>query len=87
MKIISDPSLSAIAREYSKFDTNSCLQCGSYTIVCDLSNNSASFPRKTLRYTLAGLKNQLKSRLTPGYITTVEIVLQPVPDKLNRENQ
>jgi quinone-modifying oxidoreductase subunit QmoC len=56
MKIKSDPTLLAEVRQYGKFDTNACLQCGSCTVECDLSDNSASFPRKPIRYVLLGLR-------------------------------
>ena len=65
MKLKSDPTLLATVREFGKFDTNACLQCGSCTVVCDLSNNSASFPRKTFGYTLIGLRSLLKGSLEP----------------------
>ncbi|MFH2030185.1 MAG: 4Fe-4S dicluster domain-containing protein [Bacteroidota bacterium] len=65
MKYRTDPSLLSEVRKYGRFDTNACLQCGSCTVSCDLTNNTDSFPRKTLRYTLIGLREQLKSRLEP----------------------
>ena len=65
MKYRTDPNLLSEVRKYGKFDTNACLQCGSCTVSCDLTNDTNSFPRKTIRYTLIGLKEQLKSRLEP----------------------
>lgn len=65
MKYKTDPNLLSEVRKYGKFDTNACLQCGSCTVSCDLTNDTNSFPRKTLRYTLIGLKEQLKSKLEP----------------------
>ena len=65
MKIKSDPSLLAEVRHYGKFDTNACLQCGSCTITCNLTNTIASFPRRTVRYALLGLRGPLRSSLEP----------------------
>jgi ferredoxin len=61
----SDPTLLAEVRKYGQFDTNACLQCGSCTVVCDLTSDSAPFPRRTLRYGLLGLKEPLESSLEP----------------------
>jgi ferredoxin len=65
MKIKSDPTLLAEVRQYGKFDTNACLQCGSCTVECDLSDNSASFPRKPIRYVLLGLRKVVQESLEP----------------------
>lgn len=65
MKAKSDPTLLAEVRKYGRFDTNACFQCGSCTIICELANNSASFPRKVVRYVLLGLKDLLHSCLEP----------------------
>ncbi|MFQ6112874.1 MAG: 4Fe-4S dicluster domain-containing protein, partial [bacterium] len=65
MKIKSDPTLLAEVRKYGRFDTNACLQCGSCTVVCDLTNSSASFPRRIIRYALLGLRKPLQSSLEP----------------------
>ena len=65
MIIRSDPTLAAEVRKYGKFDTNACLQCGSCTIICDLTSDSTSFPRRTIQYALMGLKKLLKSSLEP----------------------
>lgn len=64
-KIKSDLSLLSEVRKYGKFDPNACLQCGSCTVACDLASDTAAFPRKTLRYTLFGLKKLLRSNLDP----------------------
>jgi len=64
-KIKSDPTLSYEVRKYGKFDTNACYQCGSCTVICDLTKDSASFPRRTMRYVLFGLKKLLLSSLEP----------------------
>jgi len=66
MKIKSDPTLMTEIRKYGKFNTNACLQCGSCTVVCALTNNStATFPRRPIQYALMGLKDLLKRGLEP----------------------
>ena len=63
--IKSDPTLLAEVRKYGKFDSNACLQCGSCTVTCDLTRDSASFPRRIMRYTTFGLRKLLKSSVEP----------------------
>ena len=65
MKIRSDPALLAEVRKYGNFDTNACFQCGSCTVICNLTNNSASFPRRIFRYALLGLRKPLLNSLEP----------------------
>lgn len=65
MKIKSDPVLLSDVRKYGKFDTNACLQCGSCTVICDLTRDFASFPRRLIQYVLFGLKEKLLSSLEP----------------------
>ena len=65
MKIKSDPTLLAEVRKYGDFDTSACYQCGSCTVICDLASDSASFPRRTIRYILFGLKKLLLGSLDP----------------------
>jgi len=60
-----DPTLLGEIRKYGKFDTNACFQCGSCTITCELTGDSASFPRRIVRYALLGLKKLLLSSLEP----------------------
>jgi len=61
----SDPGLLAEIRRYGKFDTSGCYQCGSCTISCDLVTDFVSFPRKTIRYALLGLRGPLAGSLEP----------------------
>lgn len=61
----SDPSLLKEVRKYGHFDVNACYQCGSCTVSCDLTKDSASFPRRTMRYVLLGLKGLLRGSLEP----------------------
>jgi len=63
--IQADPTLLADIRLYGKFDTTGCYQCGSCTISCDLVENSVTFPRKSIRYALLGLRAPLLGSLEP----------------------
>jgi len=65
MNSLSSPGLAHDVRRYGTFDANACLNCGTCTIVCNLSNGSASFPRRTLRRALLGLKKSLLGSLEP----------------------
>jgi len=62
---VSDPTLVADIRRYGKFDTTGCYQCGSCTLSCDLVGDSATFPRRTIRYALLGLRQPLVASLDP----------------------
>ena len=64
-KIKSDPTLITEVRKYGKFDPNACLQCGSCSVACDLVRDTASFPRRIMRYTTFGLRKLLKSSVEP----------------------
>jgi len=61
----SDPTLLADIRQYGKFDTTGCYQCGSCTLSCDLVENSVTFPRRSIRYALLGLRQPLVASLEP----------------------
>ncbi len=61
----SDPTLLADIRRYGKFDTTGCYQCGSCTLSCELVSDYASFPRKSIRYALLGLRRPLMGSLEP----------------------
>lgn len=65
LPIASDPTLLADIRRYGKFDTAGCYQCGSCTLSCDLAQNSATFPRRSIRYALLGLRAPLIGSLEP----------------------
>lgn len=65
MKNRRDSTLLAEIRKFGLFDTNACYQCGSCTLICELTNSAASFPRKIIRYVLLGLKDLLHSCLEP----------------------
>jgi len=61
----SDPTLVTEVRQYGSFDTNACLQCGSCTVICNLTDQFVSFPRRVFRFTLLGLRQPLKASLEP----------------------
>ncbi len=65
MNTLSTPGLVHDVRKFGTFDTNACLNCGTCTIVCDLSNGSISFPRRTLRKAVLGIKTSLLGSLEP----------------------
>ena len=62
---VSDPKLLADIRKYGKFDPTGCYQCGSCTLTCDLVENSVTFPRRSIRYALLGLRQPLVASLEP----------------------
>jgi ferredoxin len=61
---VSDPTLVADLRRFGKFDPTGCYQCGSCTLSCDLVNGS-SFPRRSIRLVLLGLRQPLVRSLEP----------------------
>jgi quinone-modifying oxidoreductase subunit QmoC len=65
LPVQSDPTLLADIRRYGKFDTEGCYQCGSCTISCELVSEFASFPRRSIRYALLGLRAPLLGSLEP----------------------
>jgi len=62
---VSDPTLLGDVRRYGKFDPTGCYQCGSCTLTCDLVENSVTFPRRSIRYALLGLRQPLVASLEP----------------------
>ncbi|MGH9645015.1 MAG: 4Fe-4S dicluster domain-containing protein [Terriglobales bacterium] len=62
---VSDPTLLADIRRYGKFDPTGCYQCGSCTLSCDLVEGSVTFPRRSIRYALLGLRQPLVASLEP----------------------
>jgi len=62
---VCDPTLLADIRRYGKFDPTGCYQCGSCTLTCDLVDDSATFPRRSIRYALLGLRQPLVESLDP----------------------
>lgn len=59
------PGLVQQIRRFGNFDANACLSCGSCTVVCTLSDGTATFPRKPIRRALLGLKGSLLAGLEP----------------------
>jgi hypothetical protein len=47
-----DPSLLPGIREFGVFNARGCFACGSCTLVCDLCEGSASFPRRSMQSVL-----------------------------------
>ena len=62
---VCDPTLLAEIRRYGKFDPSGCYQCGSCTLSCDLVEGSVTFPRRSMRYALLGLRRSLVQSLDP----------------------
>jgi len=62
---VSDPTLLNDIRRYGKFDPTGCYQCGSCTLTCDLVEKSVTFPRRSIRYALFGLRQPLVASLEP----------------------
>jgi hypothetical protein len=60
-----DPTLLAEVRRYGKFDVTGCFNCGSCTLSCDLAGDYASFPRRSTRHVLMGLRQVLNQGLDP----------------------
>ena len=60
-----DPTLLAEVRRYGKFDATGCFNCGSCTLSCDLAGDHASFPRRSTRQVLMGLRGALNESLDP----------------------
>ncbi len=65
LPVQSDPTLLADIRRYGKFDPTGCYQCGSCTLSCDLVGDSVTFPRRSLRFALLGLRQPLVENLDP----------------------
>jgi ferredoxin len=61
MGIKSDPTLIADIRLYGSI--SGCLQCSSCTLICNLTSDSASFPRRTIQYAVFGLRKLFNSSL------------------------
>lgn len=65
MNTVAVPGFVQEVRKYGTFDANACLNCGSCTVVCNLSDGQASFPRRPLQMALLGLKGPLLGSLEP----------------------
>lgn len=60
-----DPNLFHEVARFGAEDIQQCINCGNCTAVCALSQGSAVFPRKTLRYLQLGLKDKLLASPEP----------------------
>jgi quinone-modifying oxidoreductase subunit QmoC len=60
-----DPTFLADVRRYGKFDVAGCFNCGSCTLSCDLAGDHASFPRRSTRQVLMGLRQTVDQNLDP----------------------
>lgn len=65
MNTLVEPQLVHEVRRYGAFDANACLNCGSCSVVCELSTDHAPFPRRPLRRVLLGLKATVNEGLEP----------------------
>ncbi len=65
MNAVAVPGFIQEVRKYGTFDANACLNCGSCTVVCSLSDDRASFPRRPLQLAQLGLKVPLLGSLDP----------------------
>jgi ferredoxin len=61
----SDPTLLAEVRKCGTFDVAGCFNCGSCVLSCDLAGDHASFPRRSTRHVLMGLRKLLNESLDP----------------------
>jgi quinone-modifying oxidoreductase subunit QmoC len=52
-------------KKYGAFDFNACYNCGNCTAVCSLSTEEDSFPREMVRFSVLGMKEDIKSSLKP----------------------
>jgi ferredoxin len=60
-----NPKLRNELEKYGKEDFNACYNCGNCTAVCSLTDQDNTFPRKTLRYAVLGLDDELKKSVDP----------------------
>ncbi|MGD0659980.1 MAG: 4Fe-4S dicluster domain-containing protein [Syntrophorhabdales bacterium] len=60
-----DPTLVAEVRRYGHFDVAGCFNCGTCTLSCDLAGEYVSFPRRSTRQVLMGLRPMVNESLDP----------------------
>ncbi|MEO0275416.1 MAG: 4Fe-4S dicluster domain-containing protein [candidate division WOR-3 bacterium] len=56
MEYLLNPKLLKEIKKYGKFDVKGCYNCGTCPVVCNLSKDFASFPRRPIQYALIGSK-------------------------------
>lgn len=61
----SDLKLLAEVRKYGKFDAEGCFNCGSCTLKCELSQDQATFPRRSMRQVITGVRQALLQSIDP----------------------
>ncbi len=54
MEYLLNPKLLREIRKYGKFDVKGCYNCGTCPVVCTLSKDFASFPRRPIQHALLG---------------------------------
>ncbi len=60
-----NPEFGKELNKYGAFDFNACYNCGNCTAVCSLSTEEDSFPREMVRFSVLGMKDEIKSSLKP----------------------
>lgn len=59
MEYFLNPKLLKEIRKYGKFDVKGCYNCGTCPVMCNLSKDFASFPRRPIQYALLGSKEHI----------------------------
>ncbi|MBN2274641.1 MAG: 4Fe-4S dicluster domain-containing protein [Bacteroidales bacterium] len=62
---IIDPKFGKKLKKYGAYEFDACYNCGSCTAVCSLSTEEDSFPREMVRFSVLGMKDDIKSSLKP----------------------
>ncbi len=52
-------------KKYGAIDFNACYNCGTCTAVCALADETDSFPREMVRFSVLGLSEEIKGSLKP----------------------
>jgi ferredoxin len=65
MSVRVDPGLVRELREFGGETVSRCFNCGNCTAVCSLSGDSATFPRRFIRYVQIGLPEKMQATLDP----------------------
>jgi ferredoxin len=60
-----NPEFGKKLKKYGAFDFNACYNCGNCTAVCSLSTEEDSFPREMVRFSVLGMKDDIRSSLKP----------------------
>jgi ferredoxin len=65
MSIRAIPGFLGELQKYGEFDVTPCFNCGNCTAICPLSDDDATFPRRSLRYLQLGAKEKVLGSLDP----------------------